>query len=114
MELAEGQALAAGWSKLTRTARRLVPSLNSIRRDFQIVFIETGSSGIRILLTVRDFCHADKTTVALKDDGTVDRDQTLINEGKRQVWLMLLKGLRATEEDVLTRAAQMARGMGDE
>lgn len=112
--MAEGQVLVSGWSKLTRTARRLVPSLNTVRRDFQIVFTETGTSGTRILLTLRDFCFAVKTTQATRQDGTTDRDQTLINEGRRQVWLMLLKGLRATEEDVLRRAAQMARGMGDE
>ena len=111
MGMAEGQVLASGWSKLTQTARRLVPSLNSIRQDFQVVFVETSGSGTRILLTIRDFCHAEKTTVALTNAGDVDRDQTLINEGKRQVWLMILKGLRASEEDVLRRAEQMARGM---
>lgn len=112
MALADGEVLVSGWSRLTQTARRLVPSLNSIRRDFQIVFVETESSGTRILLTLRDFCHADKSTVALTKSGDVDRDQTLINEGKRQVWLMILKGLRATEADVLQRAEQIAAGQG--
>ena len=76
--------------------------------------METESSGTRVLLTLRDFCFAEKTTQATNQAGDTDRDQTLINEGRRQVWLMLLKGLRATEEDVLIRATQMARGMGDE
>jgi hypothetical protein len=53
-----------------------------------------------MLIDLAVFCRANSSTVALDKDGKVDRDLSLILEGRREVWLRIANHLNLTTKQL--------------
>lgn len=60
----------------------------------------------KVLQDLALFCFAGGTSVAYRKDGSVDAQQTLVNEGRRQVWNRIAQRLELTVEELY----QLCRG----
>ena len=49
-----------------------------------------------VLIDLAKFCRANETCVDLDKDGRVDKDMTLILEGRREVWCRIQNHLKLT------------------
>lgn len=75
------------------------------------VFMDTGYSGTRSLETIKRFCYADKPTEAYDQSGRIDEREMLMREGRRQVWLMIRKTLKTSDEELIARAEALSGEM---
>lgn len=72
-------------------------------RDFRMCF--ANPAGNRVLFYLANFCSAALTCVYIPHEGgPIDRDRTLINEGRREVFLEIQKRLSLTPEQLVSIA----------
>lgn len=66
------------------------------KRAYQVTYNTPPGESVQADLAI--FCHANTTTAVLGD-----RDQTLILEGRRQVWLRIREYLDLSPEELVMR-----------
>lgn len=70
-----------------------VTHLNSVATDYRVIF--GNPTGQRVLASLATFCKADDTTFDL------DARVSLVQEGRRQVWLLINNYLGLTPHELL-------------
>lgn len=77
---------------------RVMSFLGLRRRAYQLVF---GSpAGKEVLKDLAAFCRARETCVVAERGQPVDRERTLVLEGRREVWLRIQQHTRLTEAEL--------------
>ena len=82
------------------TGEEMSRKLEQTRSYYRGVF-EESAAGKRVRGDLFHICGAGRTTFDQNN-----RDQTLINEGKRQVWLHILSLINASDADIWYLAEQ--------
>jgi hypothetical protein len=59
-------------------------------------------AGRSVLVDLADFCRARETCVVAPPGQAIDRDRSLILEGRREVWLRIQQHIRLTDEQLYT------------
>ncbi len=80
--------LAFGTNKLVRT----------VREAYRKAFLHYA--GQAVLADLAQFCRAAETCIVRKGDKTIDRDISLVLEGRREVWLRIQDHLRLNQEQL--------------
>lgn len=77
---------------------RVLAFLRTRSRAYCLAF---GSpAGKEVLADLVKFCRARETCVVAERGQPVDRDRTLILEGRREVWLRIQNHLKLTEHEL--------------
>jgi hypothetical protein len=82
-------------------ARKIVDEVEHHKRNFMMCF--GGPAGQQVLIYLNRYCHAAKSSIVIDSDGAVDMNHTLINEGKRRVFLEILTFLNLSPEQVFNQ-----------
>lgn len=70
---------------------------DAIKERKQAYLLACGQPAMqRLLIDLANFCRAGETCVALDQDGRVDKERSLVLEGRREVWLRIQENLNLT------------------
>lgn len=77
---------------------RAMSFLGTRRRAYQLAF---GSpAGKEVLKDLAVFCRARETCIVADQGRPVDRERTLVLEGRREAWLRIQQHLNMTESEL--------------
>lgn len=79
---------------------------------YQIAMSQPGMAAV--LQDLSKFCHAHETCTMLTKDGMIDRDLTLMREGRREVWLRIQQHLNLSPKQLYALYTGQQYNPGDE
>lgn len=90
----------------------LAPEDHELLRAYKLAF--GNAAGEAVLQDLAAFCRAAETCVVTHPGTPVDLNRTLINEGRREVWLRITEFLHLAPEQILALRMQRRIGMKTE
>lgn len=75
--------------------------LEEAKRSYQLVFNPNQPADIFVLRDLSRFCRATETCLVKDKDGRLDRDMTLVLQGRNEVWQRLQEWICLTPEQLL-------------
>lgn len=83
---------------MSALGERIMAFLGQRRRAYQLAFGSTA--GREVLKDLSLFCRARETCVVAERNKTVDRERTLVLEGRREVWLRIQQHMNMSEAEL--------------
>lgn len=83
---------------INESLQKVLGLLTSRKRAYQLCF--GSAAGNEVLMDLVLFCRAAETCVIAEKGKPVDRERTLILEGRREVWLRIQQHMKLTEEQL--------------
>lgn len=83
---------------ISEAATRVLDFIRRRKGDYQTTFLH--AHGQRVLMDMAHFARANETCVVLDADNKVDRDRTLVLEGRREMFLRIQQHLNLTSEEL--------------
>jgi len=92
-----------------RAARRID---EDVMRAYKLAF---GSpAGQAVLMDLVPYCRATESCVVILKNGQIDRDRTLVSEGRREVFVRIQEFLNLTYEQLFALKTGSAIATGDD
>jgi len=80
------------------TVGRILDFVRARKKSYALCFMQPA--GNQVLIDLADFCRAAETCVVTNADGSIDRNRSLVLEGRREVWLRIQNHLNLSSEDL--------------
>lgn len=71
------------------------------KKAYQYAFSYTSGHGRLLLDDLARFCRANETCVVIGADGHVDKERSLILEGRREVWLRIQQHIHLDDAQLM-------------